>query len=139
MLRGLFFIFISVYPPTLPPPPLLSHNKKNNTNKKPALEPRPKTHETRQNPIHKNTKQKINKKGGYRGPLPHSHGSVSSWPSLLHLPGITAAETIQKSSPSIKIVTIVRPGEGVTKDMRFDRVRVFVDEEGRVWKVPRVG
>jgi hypothetical protein len=53
--------------------------------------------------------------------------------------GIAAAEHIQRARPDVKTVTVLKEGSMVTRDMRFDRVRIFVDENEKVVKPPRVG
>ncbi|GMI20397.1 hypothetical protein TrCOL_g13505 [Triparma columacea] len=80
----------------------------------------------------------IHHPGGWNGAIP-GDGVVAVWPSTVGLDGVSAAEVIQKSRPDLKIVTVVPEGAMVTRDMRFDRVRVYVDEGGKVVKAPRVG
>ena len=76
--------------------------------------------------------------GGWNGAIP-GDGKVAVWPDVVGLDGILAAETIQKSRPDLKIVNVVPLDAMVTRDMRFDRVRVYVDKDGTVAKPPRVG
>ena len=55
--------------------------------------------------------------------------------------GIPACDLIKSSSPSLAIVTLVYPRDesGLDEHMRFDRVRVYVDDDGVVSRPPRVG
>jgi hypothetical protein len=66
-------------------------------------------------------------------------GKTAKWPEVVGMGGIEAAEAIQKSRPDLKIVTVLPEGSPVTRDMRFDRVRVFVDDMDRVSRPPRIG
>ncbi|CAK9167957.1 unnamed protein product [Ilex paraguariensis] len=59
----------------------------------------------------------------------------SSWPELLGTPGETAAATIERENPSVNAV-IVEVGSTVTTDIRCDRVRVWVNTNGIVTRVP---
>ncbi|CAI9762073.1 unnamed protein product [Fraxinus pennsylvanica] len=62
----------------------------------------------------------------------------SSWPELLGVPGATAVETIERENPLVTAI-IVPPGTSVTTDFRCDRVWVYVDDNGNVDRVPRIG
>lgn len=62
----------------------------------------------------------------------------SSWPELVGLPGDVAVTTIEKENPLVTAV-IVRPDSVITPDIRCDRVRVFVDANGKVDRVPVIG
>lgn len=53
--------------------------------------------------------------------------------------GEAACDAIRLSRPDLKTVAVIPEGAMVTRDMRFDRVRVFVDDENKVMKPPRVG
>ncbi len=53
--------------------------------------------------------------------------------------GVKAANMIKESRPDLRTVVLVKQGAMVTKDMRFDRVRVYIDDEEKVVGVPRVG
>lgn len=55
--------------------------------------------------------------------------------------GIPACDLIKASSPHLKVVTLVYPRDvaALDDDMRFDRVRVYVGDDGVVAKVPRLG
>ena len=66
-------------------------------------------------------------------------GKIAVWPEVVGMGGIEAAEHIQRSRPELKTVTVLKEGSPVTRDMRFDRVRIFVDENDQVVKSPRVG
>ncbi|KAK6137580.1 hypothetical protein DH2020_028677 [Rehmannia glutinosa] len=59
----------------------------------------------------------------------------SSWPELVGAPGEVAVATIERENPLVNAI-IVRPGTIITPDIRCDRVRVFVDANGNVDRVP---
>ncbi|KAM7486480.1 hypothetical protein LguiA_002489 [Lonicera macranthoides] len=61
-----------------------------------------------------------------------------AWPELCGVLGRTAAATIRKENPSVK-PRILLEGTPVTRDIRCDRVRVWVNEAGNVTTVPVVG
>ncbi|KAL5542159.1 hypothetical protein UlMin_009869 [Ulmus minor] len=62
----------------------------------------------------------------------------STWPELLGVQGEVAEETIERENTSVDAV-IVLEGSVVTPDIRCDRVRVWVDENGIVTRIPTVG
>ncbi|KAB1219125.1 Proteinase inhibitor [Morella rubra] len=62
----------------------------------------------------------------------------SSWPELLGKQGTVAEETIEQENPLVNAV-IVPEGSVVIQDVRCDRVWVWVDKNGIVYKVPRIG
>jgi len=66
-------------------------------------------------------------------------GKVAVWPDVVGEDGEAACAEIRSQRPDLKIVAAIPENAPVTRDMRFDRVRVFVDEEGKVVKPPRVG
>lgn len=49
-----------------------------------------------------------------------------------------AEKKIKEEKPELKI-DIVPPKSMVTMDYRLDRVRLFLDESGKVAQVPRLG
>ncbi|CAN4100362.1 unnamed protein product [Withania somnifera] len=62
-------------------------------------------------------------------------------PIILELLGVTAEEAerkIKEEKPEVKI-HIIPPNSMVTMDFRLDRVRLFVDESGKVAQEPRLG
>ncbi|KAI3473840.1 hypothetical protein Pfo_027997 [Paulownia fortunei] len=59
----------------------------------------------------------------------------SSWPELVGVPGDVAVTIIERENPLVTAV-IVPPGSVITPDIRCDRVRVFVDANGNVDRVP---
>ncbi|KAL6189513.1 hypothetical protein ACLB2K_040901 [Fragaria x ananassa] len=61
-----------------------------------------------------------------------------SWPGLLGSQGEVAKATIESENASVKAV-IVLEGTSVTDDFRLDRVRVWVNAEGVVTSVPKIG
>ncbi|KAK6157991.1 hypothetical protein DH2020_005305 [Rehmannia glutinosa] len=61
----------------------------------------------------------------------------SSWPELVGVPGEVAVATIERENPLVNAV-IVPPGSVITADLRCDRVRVFVDANGNVDRVPNI-
>ncbi|PHT46182.1 Subtilisin-chymotrypsin inhibitor-2B [Capsicum baccatum] len=62
----------------------------------------------------------------------------TSWPELLGVTAEEAEKKIKEEKPELKIY-IVPPKSMVTMDYRLDRVRLFVDESGKVAQVPRLG
>ncbi|GMI01271.1 hypothetical protein TrLO_g9534 [Triparma laevis f. longispina] len=71
--------------------------------------------------------------------VPGSDGKIAKWPETIGMEGIEAAEYIQNSRPDLATVTVIGERDIMTRDMRFDRVRIFVDENGEVIKCPRIG
>ncbi|KAL6189514.1 hypothetical protein ACLB2K_040906 [Fragaria x ananassa] len=62
----------------------------------------------------------------------------SSWPELLGAQGADAKATIESENASVTAV-IVLEGTAVTKDFRLDRVRVWVNTDGIVTSIPKIG
>ncbi|KAL6192116.1 hypothetical protein ACLB2K_038503 [Fragaria x ananassa] len=62
----------------------------------------------------------------------------SSWPELLGAQGTDAKATIESENASVTAV-IVLEGTAVTKDFRLDRVRVWVNTDGIVTSIPKIG
>ncbi|CAA2990772.1 inhibitor of trypsin and hageman factor [Olea europaea subsp. europaea] len=62
----------------------------------------------------------------------------SSWPELLGVFGATAVAIIERDNPLVTAI-IVPPGSSVIFDFRCDRVWVYVDNNGNVDRVPRIG
>ncbi|ESQ52564.1 hypothetical protein EUTSA_v10017502mg [Eutrema salsugineum] len=65
------------------------------------------------------------------------HGK-NAWPELVGTNGEYAASVIEKENTSVDAVVIL-DGIPVTADFRCDRVRVRVDRNGIVVKVPTIG
>ncbi|KAM5550235.1 hypothetical protein ABKV19_027645 [Rosa sericea] len=61
-----------------------------------------------------------------------------SWPELLGAEGTVAKATIESENSLVEAV-IVLEGTIVTGDFRCDRVRVWVDTDGIVTRVPVIG
>ncbi|OMO49605.1 Proteinase inhibitor I13, potato inhibitor I [Corchorus olitorius] len=59
----------------------------------------------------------------------------NSWPELFGEVGEVAAATIERENHLVNAV-IVLEGTGVSEDLRCDRVRVWVDTNGIVTRVP---
>jgi len=53
--------------------------------------------------------------------------------------GEAAVDAIRLERPDLRTVAAIPQNAPVTRDMRFDRVRVFVDEDNKVVRPPRVG
>ncbi|PON53259.1 Proteinase inhibitor [Parasponia andersonii] len=66
-------------------------------------------------------------------------GNKSSWPELVGIHNEVAEMTIQKENPSVKAVIVVPEGSFVTLELRRDRVRLWVDQQGLVTRVPNIG
>ncbi|GMY27215.1 glu S.griseus protease inhibitor [Fagus crenata] len=62
----------------------------------------------------------------------------NSWPELLESQGTVAEATIERENTAVDAV-IVLEGSIVTPDFRCDRVRVWVDTNGIVTRVPVIG
>mmetsp|Transcript_91077 Transcript_91077/g.262568 ORF Transcript_91077/g.262568 Transcript_91077/m.262568 type:complete len:221 (-) Transcript_91077:120-782(-) len=66
-------------------------------------------------------------------------GSSSlSWPELVGLPGEEAKKILEDLDEGYTVV-IVPPDGATTKDLRMDRIFLYVNEEGYVERVPRPG
>lgn len=62
------------------------------------------------------------------------------WPELVGKTGEEAKQVILATGgPGIKSVEIIPADSLVTTDFRLDRVRIFVDESGKVERTPIVG
>lgn len=61
-----------------------------------------------------------------------------SWPELVGKTGEEAEEKIKNDHPSLS-VSVVPEGSMMTMDYRTDRVRIMVDEDGKVNAAPKVG
>ena len=62
----------------------------------------------------------------------------AEWPELLNIDGDEAVTAIKEGHPELTVHK-VKEGSAVTMDMRFDRVRVWVNEEGKVNRNPKLG
>ena len=62
----------------------------------------------------------------------------SEWPEVVGMKGKEAAEIIKEENPCLKSI-VLADGSPVTKDLRWDRVRIFVDSCGIVVRTPYVG
>ncbi len=63
----------------------------------------------------------------------------NSWPELVGVSGESAKSRILSYRPDIKTIQIIPQGSMVTMDFREDRVRIFVDQQGKVAKSPHIG
>ena len=63
-------------------------------------------------------------------------GKKSSWPELVGKSIEEAKKVILQDRPDLKIVDAIPIGNKFTDDLRFDRVRLFVDT---VAEIPRIG
>ncbi|CAK9170974.1 unnamed protein product, partial [Ilex paraguariensis] len=62
----------------------------------------------------------------------------SSWPELVGVKGETAVTIIEGENPLVTGI-IVPEGSAVIQDFRCDRVWVWVDKNGIVYLVPKIG
>ncbi|CAJ2638970.1 unnamed protein product [Trifolium pratense] len=79
-------------------------------------------------------------------PLPRTYNQLlrtnnptkTSWPELV---GVTAEEAKKKIKEELAgaDVKVVPQGSFITFDLRYERVRLFVDESNKVVEIPRVG
>ncbi len=80
--------------------------------------------------------------GERRGPgmpiLEGAAGGKINWPEVVGLTGEEAASKIKTEKPNIK-TAILPNGAMVTMDHRMDRVRIYVNSEGKVEVPPRLG
>jgi hypothetical protein len=65
--------------------------------------------------------------------------SKNAFPDLVGLSGEDAISRIQAERPELRQVITVNEFAPVTRDLRRDRVRVFINDAGEVVKTPRVG
>mmetsp|Transcript_30910 Transcript_30910/g.67821 ORF Transcript_30910/g.67821 Transcript_30910/m.67821 type:complete len:152 (-) Transcript_30910:168-623(-) len=65
-------------------------------------------------------------------------GGKEEWPDLVGKSGEEAKAAILADDPKLT-VHVLPDGSMVTMDFRLDRVRIFVDEEGKVVGTPRKG
>ncbi|KAL0322472.1 UNVERIFIED_CONTAM: Inhibitor of trypsin and hageman factor [Sesamum angustifolium] len=62
----------------------------------------------------------------------------NSWPELVGVYGQAAAAIIERENKNVNAI-VVEEGSSVSGDFRCDRVRVWVDGNGLVTEVPKVG
>ncbi|ONH93388.1 hypothetical protein PRUPE_8G229400 [Prunus persica] len=62
----------------------------------------------------------------------------SSWPEIVGEDGEVAAAKIEQEKPDVHAI-VIPEGTIITQELRCNRVRVWVDENGVVTTVPRVG
>nr|ALD47589.1 serine proteinase inhibitor [Cucumis metuliferus] len=63
----------------------------------------------------------------------------NQWPELVGIKATTAEYIIRKDNPSVEKVIVLLAGTGTTKDIRCDRVWLFVNIEEKVVEIPKVG
>ncbi len=68
-----------------------------------------------------------------------SANAKQSWPELVGLSGESAKSRILSDRPDIQRVHIIPSGSTVTEDYRLDRVRIYVDQQGKVAQSPCIG
>mmetsp|Transcript_6980 Transcript_6980/g.10647 ORF Transcript_6980/g.10647 Transcript_6980/m.10647 type:complete len:131 (+) Transcript_6980:80-472(+) len=61
------------------------------------------------------------------------------WPELVGVDGKEAKAKIEKERPDLKLVATIPSGYMVTADYRPDRVRIYLDEDGKVARAPQTG
>ena len=66
------------------------------------------------------------------------YAGKDSWPELVGAQGTVAKATIESENSKLTAV-IVLEGTAVTEDFRFDRVRVWVNTDGIVTSIPKIG
>ena len=62
----------------------------------------------------------------------------SEFPHLLHMNGDEAVNIMKKSHPHLKVVKL-HQSSMMTMDYREDRIRIIVDDNGKVSRPPRIG
>ncbi|KAJ8750126.1 hypothetical protein K2173_014041 [Erythroxylum novogranatense] len=70
-------------------------------------------------------------------PEPNPPDLERAWPELVGLTADEAAKKIKEEIPGIKILVV--PPDVATKNLDFNRVILYVDCEGKVELVPRIG
>ncbi|KAL5732199.1 hypothetical protein ACHQM5_004846 [Ranunculus cassubicifolius] len=63
----------------------------------------------------------------------------SRWPGMLGVEGNHAAATIERENPAVNVVILLEGTGGTPSEYRCDRVKVWVDVQGTVVRVPQVG
>ncbi len=63
---------------------------------------------------------------------------MSDWTHLVGIPGEDAKNIILTEDSTLNVI-VLPENSPVTRDYRLDRVRVFVNSEGKVSHVPRKG
>ncbi|CAK9323515.1 unnamed protein product [Citrullus colocynthis] len=61
------------------------------------------------------------------------------WPELVGIKATIAKHIIKKDNSNVERVETILAGSGVTKDLRCDRVRMFVNIEEIIVETPRIG
>jgi len=61
-----------------------------------------------------------------------------NWPELVGLKGEDARDQVKQQRPDVEIQILPELGP-VTMDFRPDRVRIFVDKDGKVVHAPNCG
>ncbi|KAF7850015.1 hypothetical protein BT93_L0024 [Corymbia citriodora subsp. variegata] len=62
----------------------------------------------------------------------------SAWPELVGRSGNVAAGIVERENHNVK-ARVLLEGSPTTRDFRCDRVWVWVDRNGKVTQVPRIG
>ncbi len=73
-----------------------------------------------------------------QGTVAASMTPPSSFPELVGLTGEEAKADLERKYPNLNVF-VVPDGSPVTMDYREDRVRIFVNEEGKVGYPPHIG
>lgn len=65
-------------------------------------------------------------------------GQGKQWPELVGVKGEEASNTIKGQHPEFNVI-VLPENSPVTRDLRMDRVRIFVDGNGVVSHAPHTG
>ncbi|RHN65900.1 putative proteinase inhibitor I13, potato inhibitor I [Medicago truncatula] len=76
--------------------------------------------------------------GTYNQRLRRNNPTKTSWPELVGVTVEEAKRKIKEEMSEVKI-EVVSPGSCVTFDLRYDRVRLYVDEFNNVFSTPKIG
>lgn len=76
--------------------------------------------------------------GTYNQRLRRNNPTKTSWPELVGVTVEEAKRKIKEEMSEVKI-EVVSPGFCVTLDLRYDRVRLYVDEFNKVFSTPKIG
>ncbi|BBN68560.1 Serine protease inhibitor, potato inhibitor I-type family protein [Prunus dulcis] len=60
-----------------------------------------------------------------------------SWPELVGETGEAAAVKIERENPNVRAIILVEGTPSPTKDLNCDKVRVWIDQNGVVTRVPK--
>ncbi|XP_067663622.1 uncharacterized protein [Haliotis asinina] len=69
---------------------------------------------------------------------PAAGPAKKEWPELLHKLAVDARDAILQDNPDLKVF-VLPAGSSVTEAICQNRVRIYVQEDGTVATIPRIG